>query len=305
MSSVSEMSPVAVLPGAMGPAPWKSRMDWILAFVVFMLTWPLIGLAMLVVRLTSRGPMIYSQTRLGLHGRRFTIYKIRTMYLDCERLTGACWSKPGDKRVTPIGKLLRATHIDELPQLWNILRGEMSLVGPRPERPEIIAALEPAIPYYRERLDVLPGVTGLAQVQLAPDTDFESVRRKLAYDLYYVAHATQWLDLRIILATALGILRVPASVMSLLLAIPGRDVVETAYRDRSDEMDTIPQAPNRYGRSISSEQCIAKPPVQAQRWCPACGIRRATKHQEPTSGVHVQFCATEGALSRPPRSVSA
>ena len=93
---------------------------------------------------------------------------------------------PGDKRVTWIGKILRATHIDEFPQLVNVLRGEMSLVGPRPERPEIVAGLEPAIPCYRERLAVRPGVTGLAQVQLAPDTDFESVRRKLAYDLYYI-----------------------------------------------------------------------------------------------------------------------
>ena len=108
------------------------------------------------------------------------------MYHDCERLTGARWSTPGDNRVTWIGKILRATHIDELPQLFNILRGEMSLVGPRPERPEIVVGLELAIPCYRDRLQVRPGVTGLAQVQLPPDTDLESVRRKVAYDLYYI-----------------------------------------------------------------------------------------------------------------------
>jgi lipopolysaccharide/colanic/teichoic acid biosynthesis glycosyltransferase len=214
-------------------------MDTVLALVLLLLTWPVIAVAMLLVCLTSRGPALYAQTRLGLHGRRFTIYKIRTMHRDCERLTGPRWSTPGDKRVTAIGRILRATHIDELPQLWNILRGEMSLVGPRPERPEIISGLEPAIPCYRVRLDVLPGVTGLAQVMLPPDTDFESVRRKLAYDLYYIEHASFWLDIRIMLGTMIGIMRVPSTVSSLLLGIPGRDVVETAYRDRSGEMDTL------------------------------------------------------------------
>ena len=145
--------------------------------------------------------MIYCQIRLGLNGRRFTIYKIRSMYHDCERVTGPRWSMPGDKRVTWIGKLLRATHIDELPQLWNIIRGDMSLVGPRPERPEIVVTLELAIPCYQHRLQVRPGVTGLAQVQLPPDTDLESVRRKVAYDLYYIEHSSLWLDIRLIVAT--------------------------------------------------------------------------------------------------------
>jgi lipopolysaccharide/colanic/teichoic acid biosynthesis glycosyltransferase len=197
--------------------------------------------AMLLVRLTSYGPMVYSQTRLGRNGKHFTIYKIRTMFNNCERHSGVQWSKPGDSRVTWIGRILRATHIDELPQLFNILRGDMSLVGPRPERPEIVSALEPAILCYGDRVQIQPGVTGLAQVQLPPDVNLESVRRKLAYDLYYIEHASLWLDIRIIIATALAILKIPASLISVALQIPGSDVVERAYRDRSGEMATIPQ----------------------------------------------------------------
>src|SRR5207248_4660391 len=141
--------------------------------------------AMLLVKLTSPGPMLYTQTRLGRRGRPFTIYKIRTMLHDCESLTGPQWSTPGDTRITRVGRWLRRTHIDELPQLWNVLRGDMSLVGPRPERPEFIPELENAIPFYRDRLLVRPGITGLAQVQLPPDTDMDSVRRQLAHDIYY------------------------------------------------------------------------------------------------------------------------
>ena len=117
----------------------------------------------------------------------------------------------------------------------------MSLVGPRPERPEIVVALEPAILCYGDRVLVQPGVTGLAQVQLPPDVNLESVRRKVAYDLYYIEHCTLWLDIRIIVATALSILGIPATLVNNVLQIPGSDVVERAYRDRSGEMATIPQ----------------------------------------------------------------
>jgi lipopolysaccharide/colanic/teichoic acid biosynthesis glycosyltransferase len=242
MSLVSEMSQNTMERPTTGPLMWKFRLDFFLASVLSVVTAPVMLLAMLLVHLTSRGPVIYSQTRLGQYGRRYTIYKIRSMYHDCERLTGPRWSTPGDDRVTWIGKILRASHIDELPQLWNILRGEMSLVGPRPERPEIVVGLELAIPCYRDRLQVRPGVTGLAQVQLPPDTDLESVRRKIAYDLYYIERSDLWLDIRLILATALGIVRIPDSWISSLLSIPDSDIVERTYRDRSDEMHTIPQA---------------------------------------------------------------
>jgi lipopolysaccharide/colanic/teichoic acid biosynthesis glycosyltransferase len=241
MSLVSNMSQSTTERSMTGPQFWKSAFDFVLALVLLVLTAPVMMLAIVIVHLTSPGPVIYCQTRLGLNGRRYTIYKIRSMYHDCERLTGARWSTPGDSRVTWIGKFLRATHIDELPQLFNILRGEMSLVGPRPERPEIVVGLELAIPCYRDRLQVRPGVTGLAQVQLPPDTDLEGVRRKVAYDLYYIERASLWLDLRLIVATALGILPIPPSVISTLLAIPDSATVERAYRDRSGEMATIPQ----------------------------------------------------------------
>jgi lipopolysaccharide/colanic/teichoic acid biosynthesis glycosyltransferase len=182
-----------------------------------------------LVRLTSRGPAFYSQIRLGLGGRPYRIYKFRSMVLDSEAATGARWSTPGDPRVTPLGRILRATHLDELPQLWNVLRGEMSLVGPRPERPEFVVQLERAIPYYRERLTVRPGVTGLAQVQLPPDVDLRSVRRKVAYDLYYTRHMSLWLDLRLIASTAAGVLGVPFAVSRTILRIPSGAVIEHAY----------------------------------------------------------------------------
>ena len=135
MSSVSELSQRTTARPVIGPLMWKSVSDFILACVLMIVAAPVILFTMVLVRLTSRGWPLYSQERLGMGGKPFTMYKIRTMYCDCERLTGPRWSTRGDTRVTPIGRVLRATHLDELPQLWNILRGEMSLVGPRPERP--------------------------------------------------------------------------------------------------------------------------------------------------------------------------
>ncbi|MCI0699776.1 MAG: sugar transferase [Planctomycetia bacterium] len=208
------------------PVPrWKRYSDLAIAAPLLVLCAPIILAAIVLVRLTSRGPGIYSQTRLGLNRRQFTIYKIRTMAFNCESATGAKWATKKDPRVTRLGRFLRATHIDELPQLWNVLRGDMTLVGPRPERPEIVAQLEPLIPGYASRLTVLPGVTGLAQVQLPPDSSVETVRRKLVYDTYYVAHLGLWLDLRLILVTAVKAVGLVA-VMRKVLRIPGADLVE-------------------------------------------------------------------------------
>ena len=162
----------------------------------------LVALIALIVKLSSRGPAFYTQTRVGKNGRLFTIYKIRTMIDKCESLTGPRWSMPGDPRVTRIGWFLRMTHLDELPQLLNVLRGDMSLIGPRPERPEFLPELELALPAYRQRLLTRPGVTGLAQVRQSADTDLDSVRRKLAFDLYYIEQLSPWLDLRLLFATA-------------------------------------------------------------------------------------------------------
>jgi lipopolysaccharide/colanic/teichoic acid biosynthesis glycosyltransferase len=246
MSTVS-LSDSAARPGARTPAArawvddlvppsarWylgaKAALDFIIALALLVLTAPLILLAMLLVKLTSPGPALYSQTRLGRHGRPFTLYKVRTMAHDCESLTGPRWSVPGDSRVTAVGRWLRRTHLDELPQLWNVLRGEMSLVGPRPERPEFVPRLEQAVPHYRKRLQVRPGVTGLAQVQLPPDSDLDSVRLKTAYDLHYVCGLHPLLDLRIAWATLLKLAGVPFDRLRAIFRLPRRDVVEAGYR---------------------------------------------------------------------------
>lgn len=199
--------------------PCKAATDFLLALVLFVPALPVMLLTGLLVKLTSPGPVFYRQQRLGKDGKRFTLYKIRSMRVDSEK-NGACWSVKGDPRITRVGRFLRATHLDELPQLINVLKGEMSLVGPRPERPEFIPALEKAIPRYRERLRVRPGVTGLAQVRLPADTDLESVRQKLLYDLYYVENYGLWLDLRVILATAVKMLGVPFHVLGVLFGLP-------------------------------------------------------------------------------------
>ncbi len=224
------------VPGPVRPMrhPWyppvKALFDFLLALLLCLPTLPVLLLAAAAVRLTSRGPAFYTQTRVGRSGRPFVIYKLRTMVHNCESLTGPRWSVPGDPRVTPVGRLLRLTHLDELPQLLNVLRGEMSLVGPRPERPEFLPELERELPAYSLRLALRPGVTGLAQVQLPPDTDIGSVRRKLAHDLYYVRHLGPWLDLRILLCTALYALGVPFRVAGRLLVVPGHDAVEEDLR---------------------------------------------------------------------------
>jgi lipopolysaccharide/colanic/teichoic acid biosynthesis glycosyltransferase len=188
----------------------KLALDYILAFVLLFFAWPVMLLSMLAVRMTSSGPPLYFQKRLGHRGRPITIYKIRTMHQDCEKKTGAIWSVPGDPRITRVGQFLRWSHLDELPQLLNVLRGDMSLIGPRPERPEIVAQLEKVFPQYRRRLEIRPGLTGLAQVLLAPDTDLQSVRRKLDLDLQYVDQISPSLDLRILLATPFHIVRFPS-----------------------------------------------------------------------------------------------
>jgi lipopolysaccharide/colanic/teichoic acid biosynthesis glycosyltransferase len=209
----------------------KRAADLTLALALSAVALPVVALAALLIKLTSRGPAFYTQTRVGQEGRLFKIYKLRTMMHNCESLTGPRWSLPGDPRVTPVGRALRATHLDELPQLLNVLRGEMSLIGPRPERPEFVPELERALPGYWQRLTVRPGVTGLAQVQLPPDSDVTSVRRKLAHDLYYIERLGPWLDLRILFCTALYALGVPYERLARLVGTPGREAIEDAMSD--------------------------------------------------------------------------
>jgi lipopolysaccharide/colanic/teichoic acid biosynthesis glycosyltransferase len=166
---------------------------------------PFILLVALLVRLSSRGPATYRQTRLGMGSRPFTIFKLRSMVHDCEALSGPVWATPNDPRITPLGYWLRKLHLDEFPQLWNVLIGEMSLVGPRPERPEIIETLDREIPNYRARLAVLPGITGLAQLHVPADTNIEITRRKQSFDLHYLQHMSWTLDLCILLDTLAGV----------------------------------------------------------------------------------------------------
>jgi lipopolysaccharide/colanic/teichoic acid biosynthesis glycosyltransferase len=211
----------------------KVGLDYTVALVFFPFALILVALASLAVKLTSPGPVFYTQTRVGLNGRLFRIVKIRTMRHNCELVTGIQWAKKNDTRVTLVGKFLRLTHIDELPQLWNVLRGEMSLVGPRPERPEVIHAksLERLVPGYSHRLNVKPGVTGLAQVQLPADTDITSVRRKVAYDLYYVQNQGLLLDLRLLFATIFKPLIGPKWLRRLFL-LPSRKKITVAFQSQ-------------------------------------------------------------------------
>jgi lipopolysaccharide/colanic/teichoic acid biosynthesis glycosyltransferase len=196
-----------------------------LALFISLFAIPIVFLAALATKLTSRGPCFFRQTRVGLHGREFRVWKIRTMVIDAEALTGPVWSVSGDPRVTALGRFLRATHIDEFPQLLNVVRGEMSLIGPRPERPEFVVQLEWQLDNYRERLNVRPGITGLAQMLLPADSDTESVRIKLKHDLYYVRNMSLLLDLKILLHTAWDLVHSIGRVSLAFLQLPQGDAI--------------------------------------------------------------------------------
>jgi lipopolysaccharide/colanic/teichoic acid biosynthesis glycosyltransferase len=208
----------------------KTAWEFLFALVLLVMTAPLLLLAMALVKLTTRGPVFYCQTRVGRGGRPFILYKLRSMIHQCETLTGPCWAKPGDARITRVGRWLRRLHLDELPQLWNVLKGDMSLIGPRPERPEFVPKLTRVIPLYHGRLQARPGLTGLAQVQLPADSDLASVRLKLAYDLYYVQHVNWWLDMRILPATILHLAGVPFAWIRRVLGFPEISVIEQEYQ---------------------------------------------------------------------------
>jgi lipopolysaccharide/colanic/teichoic acid biosynthesis glycosyltransferase len=183
---------------------WKGAIDRLLALLLLIPGLPLIGILVALIRLTSKGPGVYSQTRVGRGGRIFIMYKLRSMRIDAEAATGPVWAGVNsDPRVTRLGYWLRKLHLDELPQLFNVLRGDMSLVGPRPERPEFVRVLGEQVPGYLGRLAIKPGVTGLAQVNLPPDTDLDSVRRKIVLDCQYIEAAGLLLDIRLIFCTIL------------------------------------------------------------------------------------------------------
>lgn len=194
-------------------------LNFVIAALAFIIASPLLILLAIGVKLTSRGPILYAQTRVGLdrrwrstlalHERRledlggqvFTIYKFRTMRVDAERGSGAVWAKENDPRVTKLGKYMRILRLDELPQFWNVLRGDMNVVGPRPERPSIVSRLREDIPEYQCRHRVRPGITGLAQVNQKYDASLDDVRSKVSWDLRYIREQGIWMDVKVCLRT--------------------------------------------------------------------------------------------------------
>ena len=175
--------------------------SWFIAAIALILLSPVMLVVAILVKLTSPGPVFFRQTRVGLGGKHFTLYKFRSMRQDAEAKTGAVWATKNDPRVTPLGKWLRKLRLDELPQLFNVVRGEMVVVGPRPERPEFVEKLQHQIPYYRQRLAVKPGITGWAQISHKYGDTIEDTVIKLEYDLYYIKYLSTELDVFVMFHT--------------------------------------------------------------------------------------------------------
>jgi sugar transferase (PEP-CTERM system associated) len=194
-----------IFSGELGPRPqnllYQRITNVIVAVIGIVLSFPLMLLTALAVRLSSPGPVLYRQARVGLDDTLFTVYKFRSMRVDAETGTGPVWAQKDDPRVTTVGRIIRRIRFDELPQLFNVLRGEMSMVGPRPERPEFVKALNEQIPYYRQRHCVRPGITGWAQISYKYGDTLEDTITKLEYDLYYIKNMSMSLDTYIIFHT--------------------------------------------------------------------------------------------------------
>ncbi len=211
------------------PEPiYKRLFDILLTSLLIVLSAPIMLVVAILVKLDSPGPVFYSQGRVGLnrrrkdrrggasraqvyqgesdrrrqqsHGRVFQVYKFRSMHVDAEA-KGAQWCRRDDPRVTRMGKILRKTHLDELPQLFNVLMGDMSIVGPRPERPEFVTGLKESVPNYEKRLELKPGLTGLAQIRHRSDEQITDVKKKIRYDLFYMKKVSLWTDTKIVLGT--------------------------------------------------------------------------------------------------------
>jgi sugar transferase (PEP-CTERM system associated) len=172
-----------------------------LALTLSIVTLPLIPIIALLIKMTSRGPLLYRQKRVGLRGKVFDCFKFRTMRSDAEADSGPTWASDDDPRITRIGKILRRSRLDEIPQIWNVLRGEMAFVGPRPERPEFVAKLNQEIPYYNVRHAARPGITGWAQINYGYGSSVEEAKEKLRFDLYYIRNVSTMLDLLIVFYT--------------------------------------------------------------------------------------------------------
>ena len=204
--SVKELRPSQLIySGELGPRRrimrYQAIWNTLIAAMGFLVAVPLMLLTALAVRLSSSGPVLYRQTRVGLNGQPFTLYKFRSMRADAEIGTGAVWAAKDDPRVTGVGRIIRKIRFDELPQLFNVLRGEMSIVGPRPERPEFVKMLSEQVPYYRQRHCVRPGITGWAQINYKYGDTLEDTITKLEYDLYYIKNMSFSMDTYIIFHT--------------------------------------------------------------------------------------------------------
>jgi sugar transferase (PEP-CTERM system associated) len=205
--SVTELRPSQLIfMSDLGPRPQSEFLQSIyspaLALIGFLIASPVMLIVALLVRFTSSGPVLYRQVRAGKNGANFTVFKFRSMFQDAEAKSGAVWASKNDPRVTPLGRWLRRLRLDELPQLINVLRGEMGIVGPRPERPEFVSVLVKQIPYYQQRLAVKPGITGWAQINHKYGDTLEDTLLKLEYDLYYIKNLNVTLDLYIMFQTA-------------------------------------------------------------------------------------------------------
>ena len=227
---------------AIEPADYLKGKGWaerVISLGLLLVSFPVIALLIFIVRMTSKGPGLYRQVRVGKDGKIFVMYKVRSMCQDAEEGTGPVWTQgKNDPRITRIGWFLRKSHLDELPQLLNVVRGEMSLFGPRPERPELVHVLAASIPDYWDRLAVLPGITGLAQINLPPDSDLESVRRKLSLDLEYIRTANFMMEVRMFIWTGLRLLAMPSSIATSLMAL-GRDVTPVQTKSGPVTIDDV------------------------------------------------------------------
>ena len=207
-SQIYGMPLIDIMPQLM--PEWEKRlkrvMDIFVSLIILIITLPVCLLTAIVIKIESPGPILFTQERCGLNGKIFKIFKFRSMRKDAEKATGPVWSQKGDPRITKVGKFIRKVRIDEIPQMFNVLKGEMSMVGPRPERPFFVEKLSGEIPYYKRRLKVRPGITGWAQVKHKYDESIEDVKIKLRYDLFYIENMSLRMDFKIIFRTIFVVL---------------------------------------------------------------------------------------------------
>lgn len=229
--------------------------DRFVAGILLVLSSPLTLILFLLIKLTSPGPGFYRQNRLGLDGETFQIIKLRSMVSNAERPGEAIWSVKNDSRITSLGRIMRRLHLDELPQLWNVAKGEMALIGPRPERPEICVHLADQIDDYYYRITVKPGVTGLAQINLPPDETIEDVQRKQILDVLYIDEADLWLDSRMLVATTLRMLGFGGETVMRIMRLCRRDYL---IRECPDLLvDEQPESPTDVPASCRGEDALS------------------------------------------------